>query len=372
MAKKKTTAPPQFEIEIAEPGRLIPSGVTLLDLACTDSIDGFCEAKHAVNIIGDRNVGKTALAVASQAETFSRYGDEYVYDFLDGENAYSFQTARLWGTNFAKALNVIPIPPDREWAIEALAHWIVDRVSDGRPHHIVLDSMDSLRPTSSWDNVEDIVAGNSGYNTARAKANRYFFNIVIPALARSRSFLIYLSQATCNMGFGAQFNPKVRGGGTALGYNAFVELWLSAGPSIKSADTKVGHWVVAKVARSKANGKCRTIRFPILPAYGIDDTRANVEWLVEEGVIKRVTKPGEKVEDNGRTYAISAEDAEKRKPKNYDLRPLGIDYIGDAPLLFVENNDHVAAVRDAVRQRWDENEQTHVTRTFGGRKTRYG
>lgn len=345
MAKKKIVAASTLETLVKPEGMLVPSGVTLLDLACTDSPDGFCSAGHGVNIIGDRDVGKTILAVASQAETYRRHGDKFVYDFYDAENAYSFKTAELFGSKFAGALNVYPVKQDVEWCTEALAHKISDSLNDGKPHFIVIDSMDLLHPRKEYDNVENLLNGKKGISPHGA-ANKYFFRVLIPKIAETGSFLIYLSQATVNIGFGAMFNPKIRGGGSSLGFNAYVELWLSQGPAIKVGDTKVGHWVFARTARSKANGKKRDVSFPILPAYGIDDTRANIEWLVEEKAV-----PCER--------------------NVYDLNPIGIEYTGKDPYLFVEESGMTGKIVDIVRGRWAANEQECVDKALGGRKRRY-
>ena len=104
---------------------------------------------------------------------------------------------------------------------------------------------------------------------------------------------------------------------------------------------------MAKIERSKYNGKKRTVSFPILPAYGIDDTRGNIDWLVEEGVIKKVGK------------------------RVVDMTPIGVEYEGDNPYLFVEENGEVMKVLAAVKERWDYNERLLVERTFEGRKGRY-
>lgn len=143
------------------------------------------------------------------------------------------------------------------------------------------------------------------------------------------------------------FTPKVRSGGRALGYYAYIEMWLAPGPQIKTGDVKVGQWTMAKIERSKYNGKKRTVSFPILPAYGIDDTRGNIDWLVEEGVIKKVGK------------------------RVVDMTPIGVEYEGDNPYLFVEENGEVMKVLAAVKERWDYNERLLVERTFEGRKGRY-
>lgn len=346
MAKKKTTGTIQVQVADGMSGLAIPSGVTLLDLACTDTLDGFCTAGHSVNIIGDRNSGKTALAIASMAETFKRHGNQFGYDFYDVENAFSFDTAALFGDKFAKALNVIPVPLEEDWCTEALAQKMIDSMEKG-PRFIVIDSMDAMRPRKEFDNTDDILKGKRGIDP-RAVANNYMFRAIIPKIAQSGSFLIYLSQSRDHIGFGSSFmNLKTRSGGKALGYYAYVELWLSVGTAIKVGDIKIGNWVVGRIERSKANGKSKRVaKFPIMPAYGIDDVQANVEWLAEQGVIDCIRKV-------------------------YDLAGLDMEYKGKEPCLHIESNNLTGKLTEAVKAQWDKVEQEMIDKTFGGRKPRY-
>ena len=68
-------------------------------------------------------------------------------------------------------------------------------------------------------------------------------------------------------------------------------------------------------------------------------------------------------------------DADDRKKKNgareYDLRKIGIDYIGREPMLFVEQNGLVGKIVEQVKLRWAANEKELVDKTFGGRRPRY-
>ena len=326
---------------------MIPSGCTILDLCCTDTVDGFCPAGHCVNIIGDRNSGKTLLAVASMAETYRRYGDSFRYIFFDLENAYSFDTPKLFGNKFAEALCVIPVPPSEEWATEHLAKKMCELIDkDKRPCYIVIDSMDAMRPIKEYTGFDDIADGKGGIDS-RGKANNLFFRVVVPKISETGSFMIYLSQARDMIGVAAFYKAKTRSGGKALGYNAYVELWLSCGRTIEIDDLKIGGWTYAKVERSKANGKKRLCEFPILPAYGIDDTLACLTWLNKEA---------------GRVSINRGV---------WDLNKIGIDYIGKDPCLFIETEGKEDEIRNIVRNIWDERERELVTATFGGRKNRY-
>lgn len=377
MAKsKKIDTAALTTIAVAKHDVMIPSGCTLLDLACTDTTAGFCSAGHCVNSIGDRNAGKTMQALASMAETYRRYGNAFEYKFYDTENAYSFDTAALFGKKFAATLQVIPVPHEADWCTQALANKMIDAMSGGKPQYFVIDSMDNLRALQEYENDDNGVLG--GALALRAVANKYLLRRVVARIATTGSFLIYLSQAAESIGFGAKFTPKIRGGGKSLGFYAFIELWLSKGGQIKVGDVKVGDWTVAKIARSKANGKAREVWFPIFPAYGIDDTRANLDWLYDEGVI--VPPPTEK-EPKKKIYAVAgsvkseeADDDGKKKKKTvgcYDLTKIGIDYVGKDACLFVESNGLGDKVAEAVKTKWAANEQEVIDKTFGGRKSRY-
>ena len=373
MAKKTKPAPEGvMELEAFKPAMMIPSGITLLDLACTDTTDGFCRTGQGVNSIGDRNAGKTMQAIAAMAETFKRYGDHFDYKLLDAENAYCFNTAALFGKKFAEKLEVIPVPYDKEWCTQNLALKML-KWMEKKPQFFVIDSMDTLIAEKEYEN--DAAGEVGGALALRAVANKYLLRRLAGNLPANGSFLIYLSQAADAIGFGAKFNPKIRGGGKSLGFFAVIELWLSKGGQIKSGDVKVGDWTIAKTARSKANGKAREVWFPILPAYGIDDTRANIDWLWEEGVIKPdPPKDEKKVYKTAKDKDAEKDDGGKKKkdvPKGADLRKIGIDYVGNDPYLFVETNGLVGKVVEAVKARWDANEQLLIDKTFGGRPSRY-
>ena len=361
-----------LKTEIVPEGVMIPSGITLLDLACTDTLDGFCPSGHAVNSIGDRNAGKTMQALASMAETFHRYGNMFDYKFLDAENAYCFKTAELFGSKFAKALEVIPVPLDVGWCTQTLASKMINWMKK-KPQYFVIDSMDQLRTKTEYENDEEEIVG--GALALRAVANKYLLRKITGRLASTKSFLIYLSQASeaFKPGMGG-FVPKTRGGGKALGFYAFIELWLSKGGQIKVGDRKIGDWTIAKTARSKANGKACEVWFPIFPAYGIDDVRTNLEWLYDEGVIKpTVAKTDKKVYETADSKKEEKdEDGKKKKTMHeYDLRKIGIDYVGKDGCLYVEQNSLVAEIVKAVKAKWDANEQDLIDKTFGGRKSRY-
>lgn len=326
----------------------IPSGCTMLDLACSDSLDGFCLVGTATNIIGGRNAGKTLLANASQAETFYRWGDHFDYKLLDTENAYSFNTAAMFGKQFADELEIIPIPAEEEWCTEMLAFKMIDWMQD-KPQFFVVDSMDNLMCQAMFGDRERIEKGGKQHADPNAKANKLFFRHIVPVIGHTGSVLIYLSQGRPDMG--GPFAGQTRGGGRSLGFHAHTEIWLSnigqIEKTVKSVKAKVGHGVRATVERSKINGKKRIVEFPILYAYGIDNTKSMIDWLEDMKLIKKVKG-------------------------TYNLEPVGINYKGTEPEFFIEDDGLYDDFEQKVYELWTEREKLIVERTLGARQRRYG
>jgi len=352
------------------PGVYIPSGCTLTDLGCTDTLKGFCTAGHTVNIIGDRNAGKTALSLSSMAETEHRRPGYFKMKFLDFEQSMSFNTKKLYGERFHKAF-ALQIPEDTlEWSIEAVATRMVNEMKEEGPQFYVIDSADVMKSESE---IKLILAGEPvvamPFGGPRSKAMTAFFRTVCPAIANSGSFLIVLSQAKDNMGkFEAKFIKKYRAGGKALAFYAFVEMWIAPAGEIKVSELKIGSWAKAISERSKCNGKKRSALFPILPAYGIDDLRGNIEWLIEKKVLTR--HPGITI-DAARKMSTKELKVDPIKKGAIDLSNIGLDYMGMNPYLFIEENGHNEVVLGAVKSMWDAIEEDIVEKTFGGRKGRY-
>lgn len=363
MAKRKKKEDVVDVEPISHSNIYIASGSTLFDLACTDRLDGFCKAGHIVNIIGDRNSGKTALSLASMAETEHRLPNHFKHKFIDYETTMSFDVPTLYGSKFNKALDVVVPDNTIDWCIEESATKVVDWCKEG-PCFFVLDSVDVMK---SRKEMEDIINGvpfvKEAYGGSRPPAMTAFFRTVCAAIARSGSFMIVLSQAKDNMGFGAMFKPKVRAGGSSLGFYAYHEIWLAPEKTILADKIKIGQWTKAKVERSKANGKKRTVLFPIMPAYGIDNTRANIEWLLEEKVISLT--PGVTVAE------AKEKEIEPQKKGLYDLRKIGMNYVGDDPYGYIEENKFCERLTMVVKGQWDRNEKELIDKTFGGRKGRY-
>jgi len=76
---------------LATPGFLIPSGCTVLNLACSDDPTGAFTPGHMVNLIGDSSTGKTFLALTMLADiAHNSLFDDYRLIHDDVEEANEF------------------------------------------------------------------------------------------------------------------------------------------------------------------------------------------------------------------------------------------------------------------------------------------
>jgi len=123
------------------------------------------------------------------------------------------------------------------------------------------------------------------------------FRTIKSDLKKMEAFLLVISQTRDNIGFGAQFKPKTRSGGKALGFYSTHENWLSVVQQEKEKGVGVGAITECKCTKNKLTGKKRNVRIPIFYDYGIDDISANVDFLVEENYWQKKSVKEKKSDD---------------------------------------------------------------------------
>lgn len=269
---------------------LVPSGCVLFNLACSGSTAGFMEFGTMANLVGDSDAGKTFLAMTILAACFYKYGDAYSYYYLDYERAVSFDIASLFGKAFAEALHYIAIPEGPRSTIE---HWYktcMSKLAGDKPCIIITDSFDgmsSLAQLKAFEKQDNAKEGEikSGFGTDKARKASGYFPIVCQKLADTGSALVIISQTRENLN-PFSFDKKTRSGGKALRFYSSMEIWLAKVMKLGvDKQRPIGGITKALVKRSRITGKVRQCEFPILYAYGVDDTRSNLMFLHQEGVV---------------------------------------------------------------------------------------
>jgi len=291
--------------EKKESGLWLPSGSILLNLACSDRWYGGYKAGTMVNTVGDSGSGKTFLCLSMLAEAFymgksGLYKDyampdlpKYRLIFDDSEFANSFNMVKLFGPEFAKALEG-PDPDDPtkfSTTIEEFEINLWNALEDGRPFIYLQDSFDAIdsevEKAKSSDNRDKRKKGQEAKGTFAAtkqKTASRLFREITNELSKTKSFLNIISQTRDNLSV-MGFQTKYRAGGKALKFFSSIESWLTYTGSIKKdvrgKKYEIGVNARVKFGKNKYTGKRREPEFSIYYDYGIDDIGSCVEFLTK-------------------------------------------------------------------------------------------
>jgi len=261
---------------------LIPSGNTLLNLACSDNYKGAYGAGKVINIIGDSSSGKSFLALSCLAEcSVNKDFDDYDLYYDDAEDALEFDIEKLFGKKLLARL----ILSSNSNTIEGFYGNIIRVIKKKVPFIYILDSLDSVSSIEEQKRAETYGKGkvpDGSYKMEKPKLVSELLRVITRDIKQTKSLVMIVSQTRDNIGFGAMFSPKVRSGGKALKFYSCHEMWLAIRSSIKEKNREVGIVAQAKVTKNKLTGKNRTVNFPINYFYGIDSISANIDFLVEE------------------------------------------------------------------------------------------
>jgi len=308
----------------------IPSGSTMLNLALTGRYDRAFEAGRIYNIIGDKAVGKTLLAMETLTCAYYTLKDlelKLVYD--DAETAFNHEHAKALGCPMNK---IELISSD---SVEDFFYNICETMSSLKNEQAliyVLDSLDAL--TTEEEKKIDITDGT--YGTQKAKKMSEIFRRILQMVEKTNTILIIISQIRENIGtmFGRKWK---RSGGKALDFYASSIIILSELGKIKKNvggfERVIGIDVGVQIEKNKQWKPYRSCAFPIVFNYGIDDTTSCVNFLIE---VKRINESKGWIE-------IEGQDKKMRK---------------EAYVKWLEENNKVEEIRKMCQEEWDKIENT--------------
>lgn len=284
--------------EDKKPKRFLPTGSTLLNMACSDRPNGGYPVGKYILKVGDSESGKTWLSLTSMAEACQREAfKDYRLIFDDPEDGAMMDKAKFFGKELAKRIE----PPSgtrkkpgvSETAEQFYFH-LDDAFNYGQPFIYLLDSENSLTTDADIKKFKSHkAAAEAGeddagsFGVTKAKLHSRNLGRVRSRLAQHGCILIILSQTRDRIGFGAQFDPKTRSGGRALKFWADLELWLSIRSNITKTimgkKRQLGIQSLIKIKKNRINGKKREVVVPIYNTFGVDDVGSMVDYLCEEG-----------------------------------------------------------------------------------------
>jgi len=270
--------------------QLLHSGSTLVDLACTGTIEGAFLAGHYYFVVGDSNSGKTWLGLSCFAEAATDpQWDNYrlVYDPVEGGALMDLE--RFFGRKAAERIEVVDPPSE---TVEEFYYNLDDQLSGDRPVISVLDSQDALSSVAEQEKFEKTKkAYRSGKSTSgsfgdnKAKVHSANLRKFMGPLRDTGSILLILNQTRDSFDL---FTPKTYSGGRALKFYATIQLWNKVKKnlikSVRGKKRQLGVLVELRAKKSRATGRDRVVEIPIYHSYGIDDVGSCVDYLVSEGV----------------------------------------------------------------------------------------
>ena len=265
-----------------KPGiRFIKSGCTRLDLV----LGGGYALGRVVNIVGDKAVGKTLLAIEAASNFIRDYPKGRVW-YCEAEAAFDESYAEALGmpvkrVKFRRFDTIEDVGEDLVKCIQ----WSKDH--NGAPGLYIVDSLDALGDRKAKARA----FGEQGWHLEKPKLMSELFKTFIQDLEESGICLIFISQVRDKIG--VTFGDKhSRSGGKALDFYASQIMYLShlnqVSRTIKGQKRVVGVRVKAKNKKNKVGLALRDCEFIIQFGYGIDNVRANLEWLTELGRLEEV------------------------------------------------------------------------------------
>jgi recombination protein RecA len=229
-----------------------------------------------VNVVGDKAVGKTLLAIEAAAN-FAMQEPKGLIRYKEAESAFDQDFAAVLGM----PLDRVDFEEDFN-TVEELHKDVVTFTEKCRkrraPGLYFVDSLDALS-----DKAEEQRGMDEGsYGAKKAALMSQFFRREKSRLKDNGVTLFIISQVRDNIG--VSFGQKwTRSGGRALDFYASQIVYLSQKDTIwqtvKGHKRAVGLNIRAMVRKNKCGMPFREADFSIKFGYGIDDVRACKEYL---------------------------------------------------------------------------------------------
>jgi len=296
---------------------LIPSGSTMLNLACSDNPFGAFALGRIITLPGGSASGKTMLmltmlAECAQDERFDNY--EFIYDDSE-ETCNGFDIKYLFGNKLAERITS-PLHNDDEplhsETIQDFKSNILNFTKQEKPFIYILDSLDSLTSSEELQreyqqalikakNPDAIQEIKGSFKTEKAKGIGEALRMINGKMSHTKSVLFIIQQERAKIGvvFGSK---KTTSGGLAPFFYSSHQVWLNKKKTlvkeVRKQKRKIGNSIIAKVTKNKITGKLRDVEFDIFASYGIDDVSSCIDFLVNSGHWKKAGQNIKAVEFN--------------------------------------------------------------------------
>lgn len=350
MKKRKSITIKKPEESFIDMKRFIPSGSTMLNLCCSDSIKGAYQLGKLTTIPGASAVGKTVLALTCFAEMnkLKRFRD---YDFIfdDVEEALEIDIAKMFNKDVKNRM-IAPNydddgTPIYSNTIQDLKSNILTRIKQSNnPFVWILDSLDALTTSEELEKEYKIALRRSknltdehvkeikgSYKTEKAKIMGEVLRMIKGNLKKTNSALIIIQQDRAKIG--TSFGKKTgTSGGKAPKFYSTHRIWLYRVRTLTDNGLKIGGEVKAEVSKNKITGKIRACKFNIYDNYGIDDVSSCIDYIIDQ---KHWSRSGN---------SFDAEEFRMKATKKKLIK-------------YIESNNMEKELRNITQSVWDEAEE---------------
>ena len=305
--------------------KYISTGSTNLNLALTNTLDGGYPVGKIINLVGDKQLGKSLLCIEAINYAYYKLRKKYDVRLVYDETEGALDTEMAEGIGFPTK----HVEMKQSSTVEAWYKNLEKEIDSADNYDLVLYVLDSLDAISSEGELEEEFDKKT-YNMAKQKQLSQLFRRLVIKLKKKNFVLIIVSQIRDKIGvtFG---ETKTRSGGKALDFYASQIVWLHNKGVAKNGNIAIGIDVKAKVKKNRAWKPFREVDFNILFGHGIDDLGSMVDYLLDN---KYLPKTG-----NGR---IQYEDN---------------IYTKEAFIAFIYENKKEQEIKDAVKSTWDRIEE---------------
>lgn len=266
--------------------KCLPTGCTLLDCV----LGGGWGRGRVINIVGDKAVGKSLLAIESCANFRKEEPRGKIY-YREAEAAFDIPYAETLGLPH-DAVDFGPEGIDSAWdtvedIFEDLDRCLTECQELGVPGLYIVDSLDALSSRAELQRKP----GEATFGLEKQKMLGMLFRQLIRRLKKQDFTVIIISQVRDKIG--VVFGDKhTRTGGKALDFYASQILWLShlgiINQTIKGVKRATGVRIKAKCKKNKVGKPFRECEFTLNFGYGIEDVLSGLEWLESVKALSRM------------------------------------------------------------------------------------
>lgn len=324
--------------EKRNPIECIPTGCAGLDCV----LGGGWALGRTSNVVGDKAVGKTLLAIEACANFARLYPKGKIW-YRESEGAFDEHHAVKMGLPL-KRVDFGENGLGTEWnTIEDIFEDLDEQIKvasrSRSPGLYIIDSLDALTSRAALERK----VGQGSFNLEKQKIMGEMFATLIRKVKSTSIHLMIVSQIRDAIGFVVGEKHR-RSGGRSLDFYASQILWLShlkqVTDTINGVKRVVGVRVGATCKKNKVSIPFRKFEFNIRFGYGVDDLESSLTWLEENKKLKSIGVTSAGLDD----YLDKAE-----KLPDDEYRELS------------------SKVADALRLSWDE-----VEADFAPSRSKYG